>query len=97
MGRRPATAHPLGGARMATAAQAGVVDHKGRVFAGETGAVVHPGLYVSDGSVLPRSLGVNPLFTITALTERAMIHLAEDYQLRFDTGPRPRRTEAAHG
>jgi len=29
-------------------------------------------------AVLPRSLGVHPLLAITALAERAMIHLAGD-------------------
>jgi hypothetical protein len=33
-------------------------------------------------------LGVNPLLTITALTERAIILLAEHHQLRFDAGVR---------
>jgi len=34
--------------------------------------------------VMPRSLGVNPLLTITALAERAMLHMAQDYRLTFD-------------
>ncbi len=84
LGQRPATAHPLGGAPMAEDAGGGVVDHKGRVFDPGKAGGVHAGLYVSDGSVIPRSLGVNPLLTITALAERAMMDLAEDYQLRFD-------------
>ena len=33
---------------------------------------------------MPRSLGVNPLLTITALAERAMMHLARDRSLTFD-------------
>jgi cholesterol oxidase len=59
----------------------GVVSHKGQVFDGRPNAApgaVHEGLYVCDGAVLPRSLGVHPLLTITALAERAMIHLARD-------------------
>jgi cholesterol oxidase len=81
MGHQPATAHPLGGCAMGIDRSAGVVDHKGRVFDGAAAAgstATHPGLYVIDGSVIPRSLGVNPLLTITALAERAMLHLARD-------------------
>lgn len=65
-------------------AESGVVDHKGRVFAGPQGTDVHGGLYVIDGSVIPRSLGVNPLLTITAIAERALLHLARDWNLQFD-------------
>ncbi|MEO1206305.1 MAG: GMC family oxidoreductase N-terminal domain-containing protein [Pseudomonadota bacterium] len=48
---------------------------------------VHEGLYVIDGSVIPRSLGVNPLFTITALAERTMAHFAADHGLKLDVTP----------
>ena len=91
MGQQPATAHPLGGCGMGQARDAGVVDHKCRVFDGRAGAGstdVHDGLYVIDGSVMPRSLGVNPLLTITAIAERAMLHLGRDHGLAFDDAPR---------
>jgi cholesterol oxidase len=84
MGTKPATAHPLGGCGMGEGASTGVVNHKCQVFDGKGEGSVHPGLYVCDGSVIPRSIGVNPLLTITALAERAMVHLARDRNLGFD-------------
>jgi cholesterol oxidase len=88
MGRQPATAHPLGGCGMGRDRAEGVINHKCQVFdAGAGPADVHRGLYVMDGSIMPRSLGVNPLLTITALAERAMLHLAQDLGLSFDDAP----------
>jgi cholesterol oxidase len=90
MGHQPATAHPLGGCGMGHDRSSGVVDHKGNVFDGRAGAGssdVHEGLLVIDGSIMPRSLGVNPLLTITALAERAMMHLARDRGFTFDAEP----------
>lgn len=87
MGSKPATAHPLGGCGMGETAETGTVNHKCQVFASATGEETHAGLYVCDGSVMPRSLGCNPLLTISALAERAMVHFARDHNLGFDTEP----------
>jgi cholesterol oxidase len=65
------TVHPLGGCCMADDAASGVTDHSGNVFRGNKGAETFPGLYVLDGSIVPLPLGTNPLFTISALSERA--------------------------
>ena len=100
MGQQPATAHPLGGCGMGRERGDGVVNHKCQVFdagAGAGSADVHEGLYVMDGSVMPRSLGVNPLLTITALAERAMLHLAADRGLAFDDAPRSYATPISVG
>ena len=91
MGVKPATAHPLGGCGMGEDAGRGVVNHKCQVFDGRGETSVHAGLYVCDGSVIPRSIGVNPLLTITALAERAMVHLARDRNLGFDAETRLRQ------
>jgi cholesterol oxidase len=78
------TGHPTGGCAMADEAGGGVVNHKGQVYKGSIGTDVHEGLYVMDGAVLSRSIGVNPLLTISALAERSCQHLAEDYGLTID-------------
>lgn len=64
------TVHPLGGCPMGDTFETGVVDHQGRVWKGPH--EFWEGLYVLDGSIVPTSLGCNPLWTITALAERAM-------------------------
>jgi cholesterol oxidase len=52
---------------------------------------------VLDGSVIPRSLGVNPLFTISAVAERACALMAEErgWTLPFDLPSRPAKAAPA--
>lgn len=101
LGKSLVTVHPLGGCAIGRSAREGVVDHKSRVFAGSSGTEVHEGLYVADGSVVPRSLGVNPLLTISALAERACRLLAEDRGWTIDYSlpsvPPPAPAEPAVG
>lgn len=96
MGKSLITVHPLGGCGMADTAEHGVVDHRGRVFAGRTGTEVHPGLYVSDGAMMPRSLGVNPFLTISAIAERNAALIAEERGVKtnYDLPSKPRTVAA---
>ena len=77
---RLVTVHPLGGAAIADDAEHGVTNHKGQVFAAVRGTAVHDGLYVCDGALVPRPLGVNPLLTISTLAERSCVLLAKRYK-----------------
>ena len=69
MFRSLVTPHPLGGCPMADQARDGVVDDGGEVFG-------YPRLFVADGSIVPRSLGLNPSRTIAALSERIADRIA---------------------
>jgi cholesterol oxidase len=57
------TVHPLGGCSIGRTERDGFTDHRGQVFG-------HPGLFVADGSLYPRSPGIAPSMTIAALAER---------------------------
>jgi cholesterol oxidase len=62
MGRDLITPHPLGGCNMGATAATGVVDESGEVFG-------HRGLFVADGAIVPKAIGLNPSRTIAALAE----------------------------
>ena len=85
LGHQLITVHPLGGCAMGPDGGAGVVNHQHQVYQG-IGTAVHGGLYVMDGAVVPRSLGVNPLMTISALAERACALLAQERGWTIDYG-----------
>jgi len=61
--------HPMGTARMDADPAAGVVGTDGALHGAES-------LYVADGSVLPSSIGVNPMMTIIAMASRVAHQLA---------------------
>ncbi|MGH2586054.1 MAG: GMC oxidoreductase, partial [Dehalococcoidia bacterium] len=67
--RRLITVHPLGGCAIADDAANGVLTPCGEVWG-------YPGLYVTDGSAVPRALGPNPALTISALAERTAEQIA---------------------
>jgi choline dehydrogenase-like flavoprotein len=62
--------HPLGTARADVSPRRGVVDEDLKLHGAD-------GVYVSDASVVPSSLGVNPQITIMALATRLAFHLLD--------------------
>jgi choline dehydrogenase-like flavoprotein len=62
--------HPMGTARMDADPAAGVVAPDGAVHGADD-------LYVADGSLLPSSIGVNPMMTIIAMASQVARQLAD--------------------
>ena len=62
--------HPMGTARMDANPARGVTDTDGAVHGAS-------GLYVADGSLLPSSIGVNPMMTIIAMASRVARQMAD--------------------
>jgi cholesterol oxidase len=71
--QRVVTVHPLGGCPMGQNGSQGVVDGYGQVFN-------HPGLWVTDGSVMPGPVGSNPSLTIAAFADRAAEEIIAQHQ-----------------
>ena len=71
LGRDLITPHPLGGSNMGESAASGVVNGRGEVFG-------HPKLYVADGAVVPKAIGLNPSKTIAALAEHIAAGIVRD-------------------
>ena len=59
------TAHILGGCKMSSSPESGVINQKGQLHG-------YSNFYVVDGSIVPVNLGVNPSLTITAIAEYIM-------------------------
>jgi choline dehydrogenase-like flavoprotein len=66
-----ASTHVQGTCRMGSDPERSVVDADGRVWGVDR-------LYVGDGSLVPRTLSVNPSLTIMALASRLADHLHAD-------------------
>ncbi|KAI0104878.1 glucose-methanol-choline oxidoreductase [Nemania sp. FL0031] len=84
LGQQQVTVHPIGGACMGDSGDVGVTNHAGAVFKGD-GEEVHEGLIVTDGAVIPTSLGANPFATIAALAERSLDLYAKENKLNVST------------
>jgi enediyne biosynthesis protein E9 len=70
------TSHMIGSCRMADDKEHGVVDKFGEVFD-------YPGLYISDGAVIPSSLAVNSSLTILANAERIAANMIKKYAVKI--------------
>lgn len=90
--RKLVTAHPLGGMPLGEDYMQGATDEFGRVFSSTGG--VHQGLFVADGSLIPSALNVNPLLTISALSERIAERMIRSFA--GEAYPAPPAAAAVH-
>lgn len=80
--RKLLTAHPLGGCIIGDTIEASVVNHCGEVWN-------YPGLFVSDGSVIPTALSVNPSMTIGAIAERTAFWILNHREMGTNDPDKP--------
>jgi cholesterol oxidase len=83
-GKALISVHPLGGLGMGSSGKDGAVNHKGQVFTNSDDDEVYENLIVCDGSIVPTSLGLNPLLTICSLAERIFNLLLNDENILKD-------------
>ena len=75
---RSTSVHLLGGCNASSDPSYGVCNPSGQVFDPESSVMVHQGLYVCDGSLIPCSVGINPSLTIASAAEYVSRHLVKD-------------------
>ncbi|CAL5350593.1 unnamed protein product [Camellia sinensis] len=75
---RNASVHLLGGCNASSDLSQGVCNPNGQVFDTKSHNLVHPGLYVCDASLIPRSLGINPCLSIATVAEHLSRNLVSD-------------------
>ena len=71
IGRDLITPHPLGGCNMGASPPPASSTPEGEVFG-------HRGLYVADGAIVPKAIGLNPSRTIAALAEHIAAGIVQD-------------------
>ncbi|XP_024542909.1 uncharacterized protein LOC112350638 [Selaginella moellendorffii] len=89
---RSVTVHLLGGCNAAPDSSTGVTNASGQLFFPDTSNVqftkttkVHAGLYICDASLIPCSVGLNPVSTISIVAERVangIVNDAHNYLLK---------------
>jgi len=75
--RKLVVVHPLGGCPIGGSSSDGVVNSRGQVYDTQNGGQsVHSGLHVTDASIIPGPLAVNPTLTIVSMAVRAAASIA---------------------